>query len=39
MCKKTKGRPPKNIRPIDTKYDKIRSEMLNLLGELHLIAT
>jgi hypothetical protein len=27
ICKKTAGRPPKNVRPIDTKYDKIRSEM------------
>jgi hypothetical protein len=39
ICKKTVGRPPKNIQPIDTKYDNIRNEMLNLLIELHLAET
>jgi hypothetical protein len=39
MCKKTMGRSPKNMQPIDTKYDNIRNEMFNLLDELHLVTT
>lgn len=39
ICKKTVGRAPKNERPIDTKYERIRHDMLDLLGELHLVPT
>lgn len=39
ICKKSVGRPPKNMRPIDTKYYNIRNEMFNLLTELHLVAS
>lgn len=38
LCKKTVGRPPKNMQPRDTSYDTLRSEMLKLLGELNLVA-
>ena len=39
ISKKTTGRQPKNIRPVDLKYESIRKEMLSLLIELHLVAT
>lgn len=39
ICQKSVGRSPKNMQPIDTKYDTIRNDMFSLLVELHLVAT
>jgi hypothetical protein len=39
ICKKHMGRPPKIAHPIDTKYVKIREDMLDLLVELHFMPT
>lgn len=37
ICSKKAGHPPINIHPIDTRYDNLCNEMLNLLGELNLV--
>jgi hypothetical protein len=39
ICKESIARPPNNERPIDSKYERIRHDMLGLLNELHLTPT